>query len=138
MPDHPLLPAGFNTDPINVDETNGAGTNWDIWPVLFDSYEGLVPLVITQDMLAAFDECADLVLPAADNVVVFAAEDTVMLIGGNWPDAVIAAESNIITFPAGVREQVVRDRSSEVSIGGSSNTVTLAAGAGQQVIRKAR
>lgn len=138
MPDHPILPAGFNADPIDGDEANGAGTNWDIWPVLFDSFDGLMPLVITQDMTAAFDECADIVFPQADNVVVFAAEDTMLLIGGSWPDATIAAESNVITFPAGVREQVVRDRSGDVPIVGGSDTVTLPSGAGQQVIRKAR
>lgn len=89
MPENPVLFAGFNADPINGDEADGAGTNWQVWPVLFDSYDGLEPLIITQEMLAAFDECADLILPAADNVITFPFENNEITIGGNWPDVVI-------------------------------------------------
>lgn len=74
MPDDPLLFAGFNADPINRDETDGAGTNAPVWPVLFNTYIGLAPLVITEELLAAFDECEDLVIPAENDTITFPAE----------------------------------------------------------------
>lgn len=79
MTDHPLLPAGFNADPINTDETDGAGINAPVWPVLFDTFESLRPLLITQEMLAVFDGCADLVIPAENDTITFPAEQDTLV-----------------------------------------------------------
>jgi len=77
---HPILPCGFNADDINGDETNGAGTNWVVSPVLFDSFVGLTPLIMTSDMFAAFDECPDLTIPCENDTVVFPAGPRVLKI----------------------------------------------------------
>jgi hypothetical protein len=80
-PTHPKLPAGINSSSFNGDAFNGAGFNEPIWPMLFDTFEPFVPLIITPPMLAVFDGCADIT---------------------------IAAEPNEITFPQEVREIIIR------------------------------
>jgi len=81
-PTHPLLPAGFNADEINGDETNGPGTNWPIGPILFDTFESFRPLIITPSMLAAFDGCADYVIPAVNDVHMIPHEQDTLVIRG--------------------------------------------------------
>jgi hypothetical protein len=105
MPD---LFAGFNADPIDGDEVDGAGTNWDIWPVLFDSYEGLVPLVITQEMVDAFDGCADIVFPHADNEIMFPAAQRVLTIRPEARELEIPGESDTLEAPAVNDDVVIR------------------------------
>jgi hypothetical protein len=72
---------GYNADPSNGDEVNGGGTNWRISPVLTDTSETLEPLIVTQDMLAAFGtECADIVVACEpDTVTVRSEPDTVVV-----------------------------------------------------------
>jgi hypothetical protein len=70
---HPILHAGFNSDDIDGDEWNGPGTNWPVQPVLFDTFVGLKPLFITEDMLAAFAECPDLVIACESDTITIAA-----------------------------------------------------------------
>lgn len=122
---HPLLFAGFNADPINGDEADGSGTNWQIWPVLFDSFIGLQPLIITEEMLEAFEGCADLCVPAADNRVAFVFEDMLAVVGDSWPDLVVGPEASTIRFPQQARTQKMRDHRGMVSVAGGRGSMAL-------------
>ena len=82
-PTHPLLPAGFNADEINGDETNGAGTNWSIGPMLFDTFEAFAPLIITESMLDAFNECADYTVPGVNDTHMIPHEQDTLVIRGS-------------------------------------------------------
>ncbi len=110
MPDHPILPSGFNADPIDGDEVDGAGTNWAIWPVLFDSFIGLQPLIISEEMLAVFDGCADIVFRHPDNVIAFPCENRHIGISGEWATLLPPVTSRTLSFPADQREQKIRRR----------------------------
>jgi hypothetical protein len=81
-PTHPLLPAGFNADEINGDEANGAGTNWPIGPMLFDTFEAFPLLFITAVMLDAFDECADYTVPGVNDTYMIPHEQDTLVIRG--------------------------------------------------------
>ena len=70
-PNHPLLPAGYNSWEINGDEVDSAGVNEPVWPDLFDSFEGLSTLVLTPPMVGAFDDCPDFTIaPASNNIMI--------------------------------------------------------------------
>lgn len=78
---HPVLPAGFNADAVSGDEFNGAGTNEPVWPVLFDSFEALEALIITEEMLLFFEtDCPDLVVPRENDTIVFPREPETLVI----------------------------------------------------------
>jgi hypothetical protein len=66
---HPIFNSGINADDYNGDEYDGAGTNWRISPMLFDSFEPKQPLILTDEMVAVFKACPDLILPCPDNLV---------------------------------------------------------------------
>lgn len=70
---HPIFNAGLNSDDYDGDEFNGAGTNWPVSPVYFDSFEALSPVILTKEMLDAFEQCADLIFPCPENYVHFSA-----------------------------------------------------------------
>jgi hypothetical protein len=59
---HPLLPCGFNADDLNGDDYDGPGTNWRVSPMLLDSFEAKDVVIITEEMLAIFEGCADYVV----------------------------------------------------------------------------
>jgi len=72
---HPLLPAGINADDNNGDEVDGAGTNWEIWPELFDSFIGLQVMLVDSEMMAVFDTgFPDYAPPCIPNTIVFDSE----------------------------------------------------------------
>ena len=71
---HPILPAGFNADDIDGDDYDGPGTNHRISPMLFDSFESMQVVIITEEMLAVFDGCADLVIPREHMEIEFPCE----------------------------------------------------------------
>lgn len=80
MPDHPVLPTGYDSTENNGDELNGAGVNEAVWPALFDSFIGLAPLIVTDEMADAFDGCADYVVPCENSTVMIPYEpDTVVI-----------------------------------------------------------
>ena len=67
---NPQLYDGVNSTAINGDEANGAGVNEPIWPVLFDTFEPMQPIIITQEMLADFlSDCPDVTIPAETTTV---------------------------------------------------------------------
>jgi hypothetical protein len=99
MPDHPVLPCGYNADPIDGDEVDGSGTNWPIWPVLFDCYIGLVALVITQEMIDIFEQaCPDIIFPCPDNEITFPRQP-LTITPSPERDVVIAGQSDTLGFP---------------------------------------
>lgn len=101
MTEHPLLPCGYNADDNDGDEVDGAGTNWPIWPLLFDSFEGLTPLIITDGMLDAFETtCADYIVPGENNIGYVPVEDQVMFVRNAWRTIELPATSNLIVFPS--------------------------------------
>lgn len=70
--DHPPLPAGYNSWDVNGDGMDGSGVNEPIWPVAFDSFQAMTPLVITDAMLDVFEKtCPDYVVPCQHNTVTF-------------------------------------------------------------------
>lgn len=81
---HPQLPCGFDSSAINLDELNGAGLNWDVMPVRFDTFEALTVLILTEEMLALFDEHPDLVLPCLPDTAVIRPQDAGIMIGDIW------------------------------------------------------
>lgn len=80
MTDHPILPCGLNSWELNGDEYNGPGANEAVAPVLFDSYEGLAPLIMNEEMQAAFDGCADYTVPCQDSMVTIPHERDTLVI----------------------------------------------------------
>ncbi len=71
---HPVLPTGYNSTENDGDEIDGAGVNDSIIPVWTDMFVPLTVLVITDDMMAVFDGCADYVVPCQNNVITFRRE----------------------------------------------------------------
>jgi hypothetical protein len=138
MDEHPLLFAGFNADPINGDEADGAGTNWPIWPLLFDSFIGLTPLIVSEEMLDVFDECPDVVIARVDNVALFAGEDRLILVGGGWPEWVLPATSSTLRFPWEQRGQTIGKVSATIAVDRSQDTITLPRPARVQAIGRRR
>ena len=106
---HPVLPCGYNADDNNGDEVDGSGTNWPIWTVLFDTFEGLIPLIVTSEMLELFvTTCADIVFPAEDDTITFPAEVRGLTIRPEQQQVDVAAEVDDLVLPAEVQEQVIR------------------------------
>ena len=135
---HPFLYAGFNFDDINGDEADGAGTNWPIWPVYFDTFEGLVPLIVTDEMLEVFNtECADIVFPHEDNSIELPFEQLATTIPLEVATVMIDGEGNTIAFPWAPRTQVVRTDRKGVRVSGKSDTLAMPGGADTAAIRKA-
>ena len=106
---HPILPAGYNADDNNGDEVDGAGTNWPIWPYLFDAFIPLEVLIITPEMMDVFDGCPDWVAPSAPNSFVAPAEPMSLTLPASVRGHVVAAPDvtyspsapdNVIVFPA--------------------------------------
>ena len=122
---HPLLPCGYNADDNNGDEVDGAGTNWAISPVLFDSFEGLIPIIVTEDMLAAFDECPDYVAPCVNNILQFPIEVSVWNIPSTWHDHVIVAVNDTLVIPAEASVLKVRDKGASLTVPGVVDGVTV-------------
>lgn len=82
MPDHPILPCGINSWMIAGDELDGAGVNEPVWPLLFDSFEPVPVFIVTDEMMAAFDGCADYVVPCQNDTVMIPHEvDTIVIRG---------------------------------------------------------
>lgn len=130
MPDyaHPDLFAGFNADPINGDVADGPGTNWPVWPVLFDCFIPLQPLIITEEMLAVFDGCADILIADVDNVDRITGEDPYLLLGDPWPDWILPPPATTVTFQRGPRRQAISKVSSVITPRGANDTMTLKRG----------
>lgn len=81
-PTHPLLPCGYNSAANNDDEVDGSGVNDPIGPIMFDTFESFAPLIITDVMLAAFDECADYTVPAVNDELMIPYENDTLVIRG--------------------------------------------------------
>ena len=98
---HPVLPAGYNADDNNGDEVDGAGTNWAIWPLLYDTFETKYVLIVSEEMLGLFGTiCADYTVPATPNVITFPAQNQEVQVRNVWSEQVLAPASNTITLPA--------------------------------------
>jgi hypothetical protein len=99
MTTQPILPCGYNSWEINGDEMDGRGVNEALWPVLFDSYEGLTPIILTDEFTAAFGECPDIVFGCPDNEIVVPYAANVLVASGMWSSISFEAASNSIVFP---------------------------------------
>ena len=109
MPEHPYLPAGYNADDWDGDEIDGAGTNWAIWPVLFDAYIGYAPLIITDDMMAVFDEACPDFSPAGINTTLTlpAVNREITISANGWTTITFAYENNVVMIKRTSRSQVI-------------------------------
>ena len=83
--------------------------NEPIWPVLFDTFEGLVPLIVTDEMLEVFVvECADIVFPWEPNSIVFPRGERGLTISPERQEIEIAAVADEVGLPAGVDTVEIR------------------------------
>ena len=107
---HPKLPAGYDADDHNGDDINGAGTNWPVWPQLFDTFVALEVLIVTDEMMDIFvTGCPDIVFPCQPNTIAFSAEDSTLVISGAWSDLAPLPTSRTIVFPREVRTQRIKE-----------------------------
>jgi hypothetical protein len=134
---HPQLPCGYNADDNNGDEVDGAGTNWSVWPDLFDTYVGLTVLVITGDMMDVFaTDCPDYIAPAFLNIITLPGEDQVLAVSGAWREIAFQAESNVIIFPQGSRGVKIRANENDTSIARQDDTLKLSQESQTHVVRR--
>lgn len=106
---HPTLPAGYNADDNNGDEVDGAGTNWAIWPLLYDTFEAKYVLIVSEEMMGLFGTtCADYTVPPMSNVITFPAENQELYVRNVWSEQVLAPASDKIKLPAEQRTIMVR------------------------------
>ena len=131
MSDHPYLPAGYNADSYDDDEVDGAGTNWAIWPVLFDAYIGHAPVVVTDDMLAVFDEACPDFSPAAVNTTLTlpAVNRQINISANGWTTITFAYENNVVMIRPESRKQVIPDDWGDETLPMQDNRVLLSGGA---------
>lgn len=133
---HPILPAGINADDVNGDVHNGSGTNWPIWPVLFDTYEGFIPIIVTDEMEEVFDGCADYVVPCIRDVVYINAEISFYTVGGTWPDIVPPAMSTRIVLPFEPRDTHINNAVPPLQPPGKPAGVAIPTGIREQDARR--
>jgi hypothetical protein len=109
---HPKLPAGYDADDHNGDDINGAGTNWPVWPELFDTFVSFEVLFITEEMLEFFvTGCPDYVIPRVPNLTVLPRENRVYVIGEEGAGNIhISGVDDTIRWPREVRQQTMRRR----------------------------
>jgi hypothetical protein len=73
---------GYNSWMNNGDEVDGPGVNEPVWPVLFDTFVAMTPLIISSSMMEAFEGCADIVVPVgSDTITIPYQPDTVTITG---------------------------------------------------------
>lgn len=123
---HPILPAGYNADDNNGDEVDGAGTNWSIWPNLFDTFQGLKTLVITGDMMDVFETtCPDYIVPSVNNIITWPMENQQIAMLNVWRTYAVPAAGNVIVLQATPRETMIRPEPDTANIaqGDQSHTI---------------
>jgi hypothetical protein len=136
--DHPYLPAGFNADDNNGDEVDGAGTNWNVWPVLFDTFESRRVLIVTQDMLDVFEEaCPDFVPARIDTTQVFPpAERVIDIPSHGWRELAISGEGNTVMIRPAPRSRSISDDWGDQTLPAQGDQVLPATGPGTVNVRK--
>jgi hypothetical protein len=138
MPDHPIMPAGYNADPIDGDEVDGSGTNWAIWPVLFDCYIGLIPMLLTDEMLEAFvQQCPDLILFPEDDTVMFQRDRLVVTARPDIEEIAASGEIDSITMSRETGTVIVQPEGDDVTTTGESDELGLPDEPDTTEIRKA-
>lgn len=126
MTDHPILPAGYNADDNNGDEIDGAGTNWPVWPLLYDTFEARYVLFISDEMMAVFgDTCPDYVVPSVYSLIMVPVENQYIGIGHAWPDVMMPTASNVILFPAVSSTLVLPNEPDTIDMSESDDTHTV-------------
>ena len=81
---HPELPCGNNSFAMNGDEANGAGVNEPQWPLLYDTFDGMTPLIVTAEMMDNFDtECPDVTIGAQSDTVTIRRTVTSITVGSD-------------------------------------------------------
>ena len=103
----PILPAGYNSAPNDGDEVHGAGYNEPVWPVLFDSFEPLAPIILTEEMIEVFDDCADYVVPARVRIIEIAAEKSLLVVPAESRSMTARAQANRLAIPAEQRKEII-------------------------------
>jgi len=102
---HPVLPAGCNSWDINGDDYDGSGVNEPIWPMLFDTFIALRPLIVTEEMLEAFDNlCADYALACDVWEIAPSFIDATTISGPEWITQMIQPQRSTYVTPPLRRE----------------------------------
>lgn len=79
---HPILPCGYNSWENNGDEIDGAGVNEPIWPELFDTFDSLPTMIMTEAMISAFDGCPDFTVPCENDTLMIRHEPDTLMVRG--------------------------------------------------------
>jgi hypothetical protein len=132
---HPQLPAGLNADDVNGDVIDGAGTNWPIWPMLFDTFEPTIPIILDAKKYEPFDGCPDFRVGAVPDCVLVPSELMLVDIGGTWPDIVPPAVQYTLMIAPETAEQKIK-RISGIMPKTGTNTVPVAQGRRIQETRR--
>ena len=123
---HPFLPAGYNADDNNGDELNGAGTNWPVWPVMFDTFESLNLVVMNDEALDAFETaCPDYIVAGMNNIITWPMQNPEMAARNLWSPLALADQSNVIVVPFAAREAKVRPELDTAVAARSDQTETI-------------
>ena len=136
---HPVLPCGYNDDPIDGFEVDSPGNNWAIWPALYDTFIGFGVLVITEDMLRVFiDACPDFAPDYENPVYTLSHDDQVHEISSRgWPEYEIAAINNIVQIPREARTRAIPAEWGEgVTVFAGDDELAVPVGARSKQIRK--
>ena len=135
---HPQLPAGLNADDVNDDVIDGGGTNWPIWPMLFDTYQGFAPVIVTDEMQEVFDGCADYTVGCVVDEFILPAAIGPYLVGGTWPDIVPPLMNNTIVIPWQPRELNIPAPDSTIMPPGRPTGISIAPEVNEQETRRSQ
>jgi hypothetical protein len=124
---HPILPCGLNSVAMDGDEVNGAGINFAIWPMLFDTYEGFEPIVLTADKIAVFDECPDVKFGAPDNDNLIPNIERTTELRHRWIPQEIPGQNNTMMFEPWENTLIISRRSNLVQLPPDTDGVALTA-----------
>ena len=135
---HPKLPAGYNADDNDGDEVNGSGTNWPVWPRLFDTFVAFEVLLITQEMLDFFETgCPDYVVSPLDNDLLLSREQRVYVAEEEGSSSIrIAAVNSMIVFPREHRSYLTRKAGNSVEVASVDDTNVLSREVREQTMRR--
>jgi hypothetical protein len=120
-----LVGGCFNGEALNEWNFNGGGNNpIPVHSFEVDFYVNTYPLILTEEMLAVFDECPDLIVPCEDVTTLVPAEDDLLVVAYGWPVLVVPREDDRVLLPAEVETMVVPSDWPELVIPPNTGVVT--------------
>jgi hypothetical protein len=138
MTQHPLLPAGYNADPIDGFEIDSPGTNWAVWPTLYDTFISLEAIIITQEMMDAFGNLCPDYAPTGEDMTAIARGiyDTYVVPAIGWPHITVEAVNSTYMIAGEYPVYVIRADKEGITISEPGNVVPMQRGVRAQQMRK--